>query len=128
MMDIGVWLQIDFQEDSYHYEVLESGEFQLGMERFGWSEPVMLLQWAFCWSNNLEYAGGLDAYLAIIDEMSKSPDAEKRTALVYECEKILGETIIDVPLFDTTSIVAYASDVTPPVFMSNGAVYFNDMK
>lgn len=128
MMDIGVWLQIDFQEDSYHYEVLESGEFQLGMERFGWSEPVMLLQWAFCWSNNLEYAGGLDAYLAIIDEMAKSPDAEKRTALVYECEKILGETIIDVPLFDTTSIVVYASDVTPPVFMDNGAVYFNDMK
>ena len=47
---------------------------------------------------------------------------------MYECEKILGETIIDVPLFDTTSIVVYASDVTPPVFMSNGAVYFNDMK
>lgn len=127
MMDIGVWLQIDFHEDSYHYEVLENGEFQLGMERFGWSEPIMLLQWAFCWPNNLEYAGGLDNYMGIIDQMAKNPNADERTALVYECEKILGETIIDVPLFDTTSIVVAEAGLTHPVYLDNGACYFNDM-
>lgn len=128
LMEIGVWLQIDFHEDSYHYEVLEAGEFQMGLERFGWSEPVMLFQWAFCWPNNLEYAGGLDAYLALVDQIAKNPNAEERTALVYECEKILGENIIDVPLFDGTSIAVYGSDVVPPVYMENGSVYFNDMK
>ncbi len=128
LMNIGVYLDLDMQEDSYHYDTLINGDFQVGTSRFGCDEPIMLLQWALNYYDSLDVTCGQDAFFAAIDEIAATPDYATRTEMVYGVEQMLGEDVVIVPLY--TSLINYvcAQDVTGPTFMGNGRVYFNDMK
>ncbi len=128
LYEAGIMLNLDIQEDSYHYEMLANGDFQMGMSRFGTADPILLLQWALNYFPSFEYVGGEEAFFEAIDQIASNPNPEERTEAIYPLEELLGDSYLVIPLFTTSQIVVYADDVTPPTYMGNGSVFFNDMK
>ena len=125
---IGVMLDLDIQEDNYHYEVMMNGDFQAGFSRFGTADPVLLLQWVLNYFPSFEYVGGEDEFFAAVDAMASEPDAAKRTEMVYDLETICNETQLIIPLYTTTTTTVRDEDLANPAYLGNGFVYFNDMK
>ncbi len=128
LYEVGIMLNLNIQEDSYHYELLANGEFQMGASRFGTADPVLLMQWALNYYPSYEYVGGEEAFFAAVSEISANPNSDERTAAFYPLEELLGASYLVIPLYTTSQIIIYADDVTAPLYAGGGAVYYNDMK
>ncbi len=130
--NIGVYLDLEEQEDNYHYESLANGEFQMGMSRFNTPDPVQLYQWVLCYFPSFDYLAdygcdGEEAYYALCDEMAQEPDGEARTAMVYDMEKLVCDSVLVIPVFTNRQNIVYDSSVTPGIYMGDGQVFFNDL-
>ena len=128
LYEAGIMLNLNIQEDNYHYEVMANGEFQAGFSRFGTADPVLLMQWVLNYFPSFEYVGGEQAFFDAVTAMAVEPDAAKRTEMIYDLEKICNETQLIIPLYTTTTTTVRDEDLANPVFLGNGFVYFNDMK
>ena len=130
--NIGIYLDLNEQEDNFHYESLANGDFQMGMSRFNTPDPVMLFQWVLCYFPSFDYLSdygcdGEEAYMAICDSMAQTADPEARTAIVYDLEKIVCDSVLVIPVFTNRNNIVYAKGVTPGIYLGNGQVFFNDL-
>ena len=128
LYEAGIMLNLNIQDDNYHYEVMLNGDFQAGFSRFGTADPVLLLQWVLNYFPSFEFIGGEEAFFAEVDAMATEPDSAKRTEMVYHLEELCNETQLIVPIYTTTTTTVRDADLTGPVFLGNGYVYFNDMQ
>ena len=131
--NLGIYLELEEQEDNYHYESLANGDFQIGMSRFNTSDPVQLYQWVLCYFPSFDYLSdygcdGEDDFYAMCDAMAQEPDGEARTAMVYDLEKLVCGSVLVIPVFTNRQNVVYDSAVTPGIYMGDGQVFFNDLK
>ena len=130
--ELGIYLDLDAQDDNYHYESLGNGDFQMGMSRFGTTDTVQLLQWVLCYFDSFacmpDYISGEDEYMALCDQLAQEPDSAKRTEMVYNMEYIIGDSVLVIPLFTNRAEVVYQEGVTPMVYMGDGQAFVNDMK
>lgn len=127
LSEIGIALDLDIQEDNYHYEVLVNGDFQVGMSRFGTADPILLLQWALNYFDSFEKVGGEDAFFAAVDEIAQEPDSAARTEMIYDLEELLGASGLIIPLYCPNQIIIHADDVSTAVYVGDSQVFFNDM-
>ncbi len=130
--NIGIYLDLNEQEDNFHYESLANGDFQMGMSRFNTPDPVMLFQWVLCYFPSFDYLGdygcdGEEAYMALCDDMAQTADPEARTAMVYDLEKIVCDSVLVIPVFTNRNNIVYAQGVTPGIYLGDGQVFFNDL-
>lgn len=125
---IGVNLEIEMYTNYYHYDVIYEGKYDIGLEHWGWSEPILTLNMVFTDPQNLIACGANDEYYDIVARASHTPDSDARTKLVYDAEKIISDNVLLVPLYTAENNFVFASDVTGIEIVGNGAVFFNDMK
>lgn len=128
LFEAGIMLNLNIQDDNYHYEVMANGEFQAGFSRFGTADPVMLMQWVLNYFPSFDFVGGEEAFMAAVDAMATEQDSAKRTEMIYDLEEICNETQLIIPVYTTTTTTVRDDDLTGPLFLGNGFVYFNDMK
>jgi peptide/nickel transport system substrate-binding protein len=131
--NLGIYLDLNEQEDNFHYESLANGDFQMGMSRFNTPDPVQLFQWVLCYFPSFDYLGdygcdGEDAYMALCDAMAQEADPSARTAMVYDLEKLVCGSVLVIPVFTNRQNIVYAQGVTPGLYMGDGQVFFNDLQ
>lgn len=126
--EIGVHLEIEMFSNYYHYDVIFEGNYDIGLEHFGWPEPILLMNMITTDLENLKTCGQEDAYYALIAEASHTSDNDKRTKIIYDAEKILADNMITVPLYTGMNTYVFADGVTGIDIRGNGAIFFNDLK
>lgn len=124
---IGVELEIEMFSNYYHYDVIYEGNYDIGLEHFGWPEPILLMNMITSDLENLKTAGREDEYYGLIEQASHTADNDARTKIIYDAEKILSDHMITVPLYTGLNTYVFADGVTGVVFRGNGAIFFNDM-
>ena len=130
--NIGIYLDLNEQEDNFHYESLANGDFQMGMSRFNTPDPVQLYQWVLCYFPSFDYLAdygceGEDDFMARCDVMAQEADPEARTAMVYDMEKLVCGSVLVIPVFTNRQNIVYDSSVTPGIYMGDGQAFFNDL-
>ena len=129
---IGIYLELEEQEDNYHYESLANGDFQIGMSRFNTADTVQLFQWVLCYFPSFDYLSdygcdGEEAFFALCDTLAQEPDQNNRTAIVYDLEKLVCGSVLVIPVFTNRVNVVYDSAVTPGIYMGDGQIFYNDL-
>lgn len=125
---IGVNLEIEMFANYYHYDVIAQGNYDIGLEHWGWSEPILTLNMVFTDVKNLEVCGISDEYFDLIARTSHTPDSDERTKMVGEAERMISDNMLLVPLVTAENNFVFANDVSGIEIVGNGAVFFNDMK
>lgn len=125
--EIGVELRIEMYSNYYHYDVIYEGNYDIGLEHFGWSEPILLLNMLMSDPANLVACDQESAYYDAIAAASHTVDSDERTAMIYDIEKILSDNMITVPLYTGVSTFVFAG-VSGIDIVGNGSIYFNDMQ
>ena len=126
--EIGVNLEIEMFANYYHYDVIFQGDYDIGLEHFGWNEPILTLNMVFTDPQNLIACGQEASFYDTVALASHTPDSKARTALIYDAEKILSDYMLTVPLYTAETNFVFANDVSGIEIVGNGAIYFNDMK
>lgn len=98
-------------------------EYDIGLERFGAQEPVLLLQWVFCDPENFKE----EAYFNTVNDIAMTPDPATRTELVYKAEMLMAEEVLIVPLYSMYNLTAVAANVEGLIWLDNGGMLFNDI-
>jgi len=125
--EIGVDLVIEMYANYYHYDVIFERDYDIGLEHWGWSEPILTLNMILTDTQNLADCGQEEDYFDAVALASHTIDSDERTAMIYDIEKILSDNIITVPLFSAESIFVFAG-VSGIDIIGNGSIYFNDME
>ncbi|NLA81980.1 MAG: hypothetical protein GX849_04015 [Clostridiaceae bacterium] len=125
--EIGVNLDIEMFATYYHYDVIADGNYDIGLEHFGWPEPILLMNMITCDLENLKTAGREDEYYGLIADASHTPDNDERTKIIYDAEMILAQHMITVPLYTGMNTYVFADGVTGIDIRGNGDIFFNDM-
>lgn len=126
--EIGVNLEIEMYTNYYHYDEIATGNYDIGLEHFGWQEPILLLNMLLTDPNNLVACGQESAYYDLIAQASHTPDSDERTKIIYDVEKILSDNLITVPLYTAKTTFVFAGGAKGIQIVGNGAIYFNDMQ
>ena len=125
---IGVNLEIEMYTNYYHYDVIYEGKYDIGLEHWGWSEPILTLNMVFTDPQNLITCGVNDEFYDLVAQTSHTPDSNERTKMVGEAERIISDNMLLVPLYSVENNYVFANDVTGIEIVGNGAVFYNDMK
>ena len=112
----------------YHYDVIYEGKYDIGLEHWGWSEPILTLNMVFTDPQNLITCGVNDEFYDLVAQTSHTPDSNERTKMVGEAERIISDNMLLVPLYSVENNYVFANDVTGIEIVGNGAVFYNDMK
>jgi len=125
--EAGIKLNIETYADYGHYDIIANGDYDLGLEHFGWQEPVLLLQYSLSDVPNLDVFGVNDEYFENVTKVQRTVDYDTRTSYVEKCEHILADNWITVPLYTDMTTMVFAPEAKGIQFLTNGMVYFNDM-
>lgn len=123
--EVGIHLELELYEPDYRYEVIGSGEYDLGMEYFGWSEPSMLLELLQMDESNMI---DQDTYFSIVAALPTEVDLDALAQLVYDAQKVLSDECISVPLFTNYSQTAWADSVVGYQRAFGGGIIWNDIR
>ena len=125
--EAGVKLNIETYADYGHYDVIAGGSYDLGLEHFGWQEPVLLLQYALSDESNFDVFGIADAYFETVSKIQHTVDYDERTSYVEQAEHFLADNWITVPLYTDMTTMVFTPATEGIIFEPNGMVYHNDM-
>ncbi len=125
--EAGIKLNIETYADYGHYDIIYEGKYDLGLEHFGWQEPVLLLMYALTDETNLGVFGIEDEYFATVEAIQSTVDYDKRTEYVEVAEHFLADNWITVPLYTDMTTMVFTPASEGIIFFSNGMTYFNDM-
>ncbi|MBP5750419.1 MAG: hypothetical protein J6X24_06485 [Firmicutes bacterium] len=123
----GVKLNIETYADYGHYDVIAEGNYDLGLEHFGWQEPVLLLMYSLSDVTNFDVFGVADEYYDIVTKVQHTVDYDERTAYVEQAEHILADNWITCPLYTDMSTMVFTPATEGIIFQPDGMVYHNDM-
>lgn len=125
--EVGVKLEIEMFSNYYHYDVIAEGNYDIGLEHFGWPEPILLMNMITSDLENLKTAGREDEFYGIIADASHVVDNQERAEVLVDAEKILSDHMIIVPLYTGMNTFIFAGGVTGIDIRGNGAFFFNDL-
>ncbi|NMA93655.1 MAG: hypothetical protein GX975_03230, partial [Clostridiales bacterium] len=125
--EVGIKLNIETYADYGHYDIIYEGKYDLGLEHFGWQEPVLLLMYALTDETNLGVFGIEDEYFATVAKIQSTVDYNKRTEYVEVAEHFLADNWITVPLYTDMTTMVFTPASEGIIFFSNGMTFFNDM-
>ena len=80
--EIGVNLEIEMFANYYHYDVIFQGDYDIGLEHFGWNEPILTLNMVFTDPQNLIACGQEASFYDTVALASHTPDSKAPTALI----------------------------------------------
>lgn len=122
----GIDLQISQQERNAVWETKTAGNFDMGIETYGWPDPDILsivLGGKFWNHAHFDNPAVIDALTAARYIM----DPTKRTAAYADIQRQLLDQVIEIPLWQGTFYVAARTNVQGLVFPENFRVYLNDV-
>ncbi len=125
--EAGIKLNIETYADYGHYDVIAEGNYDLGLEFFGWAEPVQLLQYALSDEPNLDVFGVYDEYFDSVIKIQRTMDYDERSVYVDACEHILADNLITMPLYSVMNTMVFAPEAMGIKFYPNGMIYVNDL-
>ena len=125
--EAGIKLNIETYADYGHYDIIYEGKYDIGLEHFGWQEPILLLMYVLCDETNFEVFGIRDEYMAAVSGVQTTVDYDKRTEYVEIAERYLVDNWITVPLYTDMTTMVFTPASEGIHFFSNGMTYFNDM-
>ena len=128
LKQVGIDLKIETYADYYHYDVIVEGNYDIGLEHFGWQEPVLLLQYVMCDTTNSDVCGITDEYYEVVGKIQHSVEYDTRTEYVGKAEELLRENWITVPLYSSMATMVFSDACSDILFTPNGAAFFNDLK
>lgn len=123
---IGLDLQIKELDGKAMREELSAGNFDLGFENVGWSDPDILSlvfgapYWNFGRYENPALIEKLDAARHLLDPAA-------RTAAYAEIQKVWLDDVVQIPLWENKRYVATRTWVKGLVVDPNGAIFLNDV-
>jgi len=122
---VGVDVVLEVYDPNYRYEVIASGDYDLGMEYFGTADPHMLLELLQIDESNIIDA---DTYFGIVSEIPLAVDPAVREQLVFDAQMILSGEAMCIPLFTNINQTAWANSVTGYIYTSTGTMIWNDLR
>ena len=125
--EAGVKLNIETYADYGHYDVIAEGNYDLGLEHFGWQEPVLLLQYALSDEANFDVFGITDEYFENVSKVQHTVDYDERTQYVDIAEHYLADNWITCPLYTDMTTMVFTPATEGIIFQASGMVYHNDM-
>ncbi|MBR3750064.1 MAG: hypothetical protein IKN28_09345 [Firmicutes bacterium] len=125
--EAGVKLNIETYADYGHYDVIAEGNYDIGLEHFGWQEPVLLLQYTLSDTANFDVFGISDAYYENVSKVQHTVDYDERTQYVEIAEHYLADNWITCPLYTDMSTMVFTPATEGIIFQASGMVYHNDM-
>jgi ABC-type transport system substrate-binding protein len=125
--EAGVKLNIETYADYGHYDVIAEGNYDLGLEHFGWQEPVLLLQYALSDEANFDVFGITDEYFENVSKVQHTVDYDERTQYVDTAEHYLADNWITCPLYTDMTTMVFTPATEGIIFQPSGMVYHNDM-
>ncbi|MCB0183998.1 MAG: hypothetical protein KDE31_07035, partial [Caldilineaceae bacterium] len=122
----GIDLQINQQEINATWETKSAGDFDMGIENYGWADPDILsvVLGAPFWN----HANFDDP--AVIDAMTTARyimDPTERTAAYAEIQRQLLDEVIEIPLWQGTFYVATRTNVAGVLFPGSFQLFLNDV-
>lgn len=123
---IGLDLQIKELDGKAMREELSAGNFDLGFENVGWSDPDILAlvfgapYWNFGRYENPALIEKLDAARHLLDPA-------ERTAAYAEIQKVWLDDVVQIPLWENKRYVATRTWVKGLVVEPSGAIFLNDV-
>ncbi|MEZ4678343.1 MAG: ABC transporter substrate-binding protein [Caldilineaceae bacterium] len=123
---VGIDLQINQQEINATWETKSAGDFDMGIENYGWADPDILsvVLGAPFWN----HANFDDP--AVIDAMTTARyimDPTERTAAYAEIQRQLLDEVIEIPLWQGTFYVATRTNVAGVLFPGSFQLFLNDV-
>lgn len=97
--------------------------YDIAICNYWWSEPSKFLQSCFKDHGNFDET----EYIAMCEEIGSMTDNEARFELVDTTQRYLMDTMSVIPLYTTTYIKAYKSDLSDIKFITDG-MFINDCK
>ena len=125
--DAGVKLNIETYADYGHYDVIAEGNYDLGLEHFGWQEPVLLLEYILSDVPNFDVFGIADEYYENVGKVQHTVDYDARTGYVEIAEHYLADNWITCPLYTDMTTMVFTPATEGIIFQPSGMVYHNDM-
>lgn len=98
-------------------------DYDIAICNYWWSEPSKFLQSCFKDHGNFDET----EYMAMCEEIGSLTDNEARFELVDSTQRYLMDTLSVIPLYTTTYIKAYKSDLSDIKFITDG-MFINDCK
>ena len=123
----GVKLNIETYADYGHYDVIAEGNYDLGLEHFGWQEPVLLLYYTLSDTTNFDVFGIADEYYENVTKIQHTVDYDARTDFVEIAEHYLADNWITCPLYTDMCTMVFTPATEGIIFQPSGMVYHNDM-
>lgn len=123
---IGIDLQINQQEINATWEIKGAGDFDMGIENYGWADPDILsvVLGAPFWNHaNFDNPAVIEALTAARYIM----DPAERTAAYAAIQQQLLDEVIEIPLWQGTSYVAVRTNVQGVVFPGSFRLFLNDV-
>ncbi|MEZ4713378.1 MAG: ABC transporter substrate-binding protein [Caldilineaceae bacterium] len=123
---VGIDLQINQQEINATWETKSAGDFDMGIENYGWADPDILsvVLGAPFWNHaNFDNPTVLDAMTTARYIM----DPTERTAAYADIQRQLLDEVIEIPLWQGTYYVAARTNVEGLVFPGSFQLFLNDV-
>lgn len=123
---IGIDLQINQQEINAAWETKGAGEFDMGIENYGWADPDILsvVLGAPFWNHaNFDNPAVIEALTTARYIM----DPAERTAAYADIQRQLLDEVIEIPLWQGTFYVATRTNVKGVVFPESFRLFLNDV-
>lgn len=123
---VGIDLQINQQEINTIWETKGAGDFDMGIENYGWADPDILsvVLGAPFWNHaNFDDPAVLEAMTTARYIM----DPAERTAAYAEIQRQLLDEVIEIPLWQGTYYVATRTNVEGVVFPGSFRLFLNDV-